>query len=277
MMRKNVFVMLSTLGISLSASAIYAAAPAKTTDNNTITVSIPDFKPGFEYTLGALWLKAGASNLNYVIYNKGLPLQSPTWTEEEIHPGFSPAFDLGVRYYLPNAKGSDVNLDWTHLSSTATSSVAADSTTYFLGPDYEIGPVGIPIRNADGKATFKYDVINLDVGQYLQFGHAVDLRFFGGLSTAFLRENVNANYAGNTVGLYAGPFNVNQDVISNFTGFGPRAGIHADINTCSGFGFLGEAAVSALFGSIYSKTSYVSSAQQLLVVYDQTTNYQNII
>lgn len=213
--------------------------------------------------------------MNYVIYNKGLPLQSPSWTERELHPSYTPAFELGLRYVFPNVD-ADATLDWTHLYSSTSSSTAADSTSYFLGPDYEIGPSGIPIRNATGNVKFRYDVVNLNVGQFMNFGQHVALRFFGGLSTGFLREEITANYTGNTTGTYAGPFSLNQDITSHFAGVGPRAGIHVDISTHTGFGFLGEAAASALIGSMAAKTSYTASAQQLLTVYGQTTNHQSI-
>jgi hypothetical protein len=279
MMKNNLLAFLA-VSIVLSPTTLYAAkaiTPADTSANTNQFVSVPNLKPGFEYNIAALWLQAGASNLNYVIYNKALPAQSPSWNEQELQPSFATAFALGIRYIFSNTKGTDVNLNWTHLDSTTSSSIAADNATYFLGPDYEIGPAGIPIRNATGKATFRYDVVNVDIGQFVQFGQFVDMRFFGGLSTGFLRENVSSTYSGNTGGTYAGPFNVNQQVTSNFTGVGPRAGIHADISTNSAFGFIGEAAASALIGSLYSKTSYTSSAQQLLVLFGQTSNYQTII
>jgi len=277
MLIRKLFRMLSVLSITLSCVTVYAADITTLNDINSPKLIIPDLKPGFGFTIAALWLKPGASNLNYVIYNKGLPLQSPSWTEQELHPSYSPAFELGLRYVFPNTSGADATLDWTHLYSNTSSSVAADGTSYFLGPDYEIGPSGIPIRNATGNVKFRYDVINLNIGQFISFGQHVDMRFFGGLSTGFLREEVVANYTGNTVGTYAGPFNLNQDVTSNFTGVGPRAGIHVDINTNMGLGFIGEAAASALIGSMSSKTSYITSAQQLLILYSQATNYQTII
>jgi hypothetical protein len=245
----------------------------------------PDLKPQsnatiasrFEYTLGAVFLKPGASNLNYVIYNNGLPLQSPSWTEKEIQPTYSAGFDLGVRYLLPTQLNQDVNLTWTHLSTRDSTSVTAGPGV-FLGPDYQIDPNAIPIRAAQGIAKFKYDVANLDVGQSIYFGDHLQIRFFGGLSTGFLREDVNAIYSGNViVGPYQGPFVLNQLVSSNYTGIGPRLGLFADYETDSGFGVSGEAAVSGLIGTQNTKTSYTASSQQLLSVYSQAQNSQYIV
>jgi hypothetical protein len=80
------------------------------------------------------------------------PVQSPTWYEQELRPKYSFAFELDGRYLF--SEGSDLSLDWAHLNSSTTSSVAALSSAYFLGPDYEIGPPASDIRNANGKVNF---------------------------------------------------------------------------------------------------------------------------
>lgn len=262
--------------LSLCSMVLIANHALAATDVNKINLDVPNLKPGYEFNIAALWLKPGASNLNYVIYNKALPAQSPGWTERELQPNFAPGFEIGLRYVFPNGAAEDINLNWTHLNTSKTSSTAADGVNFFLGPDYEIGPSGIPIRNASGKATFNYDVINLDIGQYINFAQRLNLHFFGGLSTGFLREEVVATYTGNTTGTYAGPFSMRQDVTSSFTGIGPRAGIDANYSGTSGFGVMGEAAVSALIGSMASKTRYTGSAQQLLVTFNQAVNEQAI-
>jgi hypothetical protein len=269
LLRKKLFV----LSLALSSATAYATASVATLTNHGL-VTIPALQPGFEFNLTALALKPAASNLNYVIYNKELPAQSPTWVEHEISPSYSLGFALGGRYIF--SEGNDINLNWTHLSTNDGASTTTPSDSYFLGPDYEIGPAGIPIDSANGNAQFKYDVVNLDVGQFVDFGSHVETRFFGGLSTGFLREQVTTTYSGNTVGLFPGPFSTMQEVISKFTGIGPRFGIAASYNTNSNFSFLGEAGASALIGSSYSKTAYTSSAQELLALYGQTINNQFI-
>lgn len=264
-------VVLIASAMFLSATSIYANVVTTTSS----IVSIPVFQPGFEFSVTALALKAGANNLNYVIYNKELPTQSPSWTEQEIKPSYEGAFALGARYIF--AEGEDVNLDWTHLTSNTSANIVAPSSSYFLGPDYEIGPDGLVIRKAKGNAEFKYDVVNLDVGQFVNFGPHVLMRFFAGLSNTYLREQVSSTYSGNVVtGPFQGPFSTNQKIYAKFTGLGPRVGINASYNTDVGIGFLGEAAVSALVGSTYTKTSFTSSAEELQILFDQNINNQFI-
>lgn len=257
----------------LSSPSIYAAIPVSNT--NSLVVTIPAFRPGFEFSIAALALKAGADNLNYVIFNQELPVQSPSWTEKEIKPSYDAAFGLDVRYIF--SEGEDVKLDWVHLNSSSSANVVAPNDQFFLGPDYEIGPDALDIRKAVGRAQFKYDVVNLDFGQFVNFGDHVQIRFFGGLSNVYLREQVSSTYSGNVLtGPFPGPFSTNQKVKSDFTGLGPRIGMNASYNTASGFGLLGEGAISALMGSLYTKTSFTSASAELEADFDQTINNQFI-
>lgn len=273
MLRKKSSLTLFAFALACGAPSVYAYTALPAQEN--LSVFLPRLQPGFEFNITALALKPGASNLNYVIYNKELPAQSPTWTEKELRPGYAAAFALGARYIFPAAR--DINLSWIHLNSTTTAAVATPSIDFFLGPDYEIGPAALNIRDAAGKAQFKYDVVNLDVGQWVNFGEQVAMRFFGGLSNTYLREQVDATYSGRTItGDFQGPFKTNQEVTSDFTGLGPRVGIAGNYNMANGFGFLGEAAISALIGSSYAKTTYTSSAQQLEALYHQNINHQFI-
>lgn len=257
---------LCTLGLALNAHA------AASFNRNLIT--IPMTKPGFDFSVAVLGLKPGASNLNYVIYNKELPAQSPSWSEKEIRPGYGPAFELDAGYRTCEAE--TVHLGWTHLNTSSSTTTQAPNDSFFLGPDYEIGPAGLTIRNSSGDAQFKYDVVNLDAGQFVTVGNHLLMRLFGGLSNAYLREQVTAQYSGTLSAPFPGPFRTNQEVTSNFTGIGPRFGITVNYDAGSHFGFMGEAAASALIGSMYTKTEYTSSSSVLTALFGQRFNDQFI-
>ncbi len=231
---------------------------------------------GVTFDVKAVWLRPGASNLNYVIYNKALPTQSPTWYEQEVDTSFTAGFTLGIGYQFRNMSDIDTHLDWTRLRTNDSASIAADGANYFLGPDYEIGPAGIPIRYATGNAQFDYDVINLVAGKTVHYGDQLSLRFFGGLGGAELNEQVRANYSGTRAGVFAGPFSMQQTVQSQFTGVGPRAGLEVNGSCSSGFGFVGQAGATALIGWMNSKTSFVGGGQELLTTFGQSINQQVI-
>jgi hypothetical protein len=242
---------------------------------NLTAITSPAAQPRFELSFDPILLKAGASNLNYAIYNKALPLQSPSWYEQELRPDYSFAFELEGRYIF--SQGTDVSLDWTHLNSSVSSSTAAASTQDFIGPDFEIGPDAGVIRSASGRAEFRYDVINLNSGQTTHFGKYVKVRLFGGLSDGLLREKVTTTFNGVTTPPFAGPFSMQQQIKSDFSGLGPRFGLDAMFTSDWGIGVFGEASASALIGSIYSKTSYLGNAAELLALFNQINNTQTIM
>jgi len=281
---KSSAILSSTLTVILTSSSVYAVAPAPVMTNNSFAVTFPQVQPGYTLTFAALALKPGATNLNYVIYNRaGAPAQTPIWNEQELRPEYSFAFNIGAGYDF--AGGGNVNIDWTHLNTSTKSSVSAPNADYFLGPDYEIGPDGLLIRNANGKVEFGYDVINLDFGQRMDFGQHVEMRFFAGLSNANLREQIISNYAGTVTPGNSSPsnpridlgyFNTEQTVIADFFGIGPRVGFDMAYNADNGFGVMGEGAISALIGSSIAKTQYTSNSQTYQDVYNNPTNYQTI-
>src|SRR5579862_5586425 len=98
MLNKNHVLKFSITLIALYSASGFATTPPIYKGEEQAYVTIPNLKPGFGFNIAALWLKPGASNLNYVIYNKELPAQSPTWNEHELKPSYTPAFELGLRY-----------------------------------------------------------------------------------------------------------------------------------------------------------------------------------
>lgn len=251
-MFKKQLLLLSSFIIGSSALTAYA--------NNAPMKGELDTGGGFEVSIAALWLQPAASNLNYVILNNELPTLSPRWVEQEVKPSLTPAFELGLRYIFPNSSNKDINLNWTHLSTDNSDTTNADNVKFFLGPDYEIGPAGIPIRHAKGKAEFNYDLINLNVGQWSDLARDVHVRLFGGVSAGLLHENVDATFSGTDLVDAGGDFKLHQEVVSRFNGIGPNIGVHVNYDGIYGFGLLGEASLSALIGDIHAKTSYAATS-----------------
>lgn len=272
--KKKLILLCAALGV-ISAHAQPQLPPTQPVDDPMFRVFVPNLQPGLEIHAAATWLRPGANNLNYVIYNQELPAQSPAWNERELRPRFAPGFEVGARFVFPCA-GEDVSLDWIHFNSNTSGTTNAPNEDFFLGPDYEIGPPGLVIRHARGHVRFQYDVINFSGGQFVDFGPRAEARFFGGVSAAFLREDIITNYSGNTPVPFPGPFNMKQDITANYTGIGPRVGINMAYKADYGFSFFGEAAVSALIGSSYSKANFTGSAAELLTVYGQRVNHQLI-
>jgi hypothetical protein len=259
-------------GLALAALSAHAMPIV---EDNTFKVFIPNSQPGFDFYAGAVWLRPAAGNLNYVIYNEELPAQSPAWNERELRPQYDPGFELGMRFVFP-CSGQDIDLNWTSLDSSTSATTNAPNADFFLGPDYEIGPPGLEIRHVHGHVRFQYDVFNVTAGQHVNFGPRVAMRFFGGASGAYLREDVISNFSGTRLTTFPGPWKLKQDITANFAGWGPRVGMKGSYLGDWGFTFFGEGAISALIGSTYSKANFTASSPELLTKFGQEINHQLI-
>jgi hypothetical protein len=280
MSKRNVLSILPVLGIALSCSIAYADTTTPS-DDNSLKITIPKFQSGFEFNMAAIALQPTASNLDYAIIAVPFPLPSPSWQQQEISPTYSAAFALGARYIASG--GKDADLVWTHLNTSSSSTATADGTDHMIGPSYEIGPDAGDNRTADGKVQFNYDTINLEMGHFVDVGNSFEMRFFTGISTGFLREDVDANFAGTytppapvnkRLGASAGPFTCDSTYSSSYTGVGPRLGMQAGYKMGS-FSFTAEGAASALIGVSHDTTDFASTSP-VLTEDHRSVNYQSI-
>jgi hypothetical protein len=264
---------LSILGVAFCAVASAAPAPVPAAQNN-LALTIPAFQPGFEVNFTTLWLKPNANNLDYAIKGTAVPLTSNNSQEQKLSPGYSFAFDFGARYLFQ--QGQDISFDWVHLDSKTNASATADSSPHFVGPAFDSGIDAGTLRNANSTVNFKYDVMHLDAGQFVDVGSRFQFRFFGGVNTGFLREEKLTTFNGvvPTSGPYTGPFPgafyVNYDYVSTFTGAGPRLGFGTTFNIQNGFGVIGEAAASILAGVAHTEMKAFTVSPFL-----QNNNYPN--
>jgi len=157
-------------------------------DNEIVAfnVCVPKTSAALETSASLLFLQPGSGNLMYGTLVNPFPFLSPHWGDQEVRPGFSPAFNVGMRYIFDS--GGDIQLDWTHLN-TYDSASAQVTTPYTLGqtsgspsiqalgPPFLIGPP-VPYASANAVAHFAYDAVNLEaellrcIGSHVQ----VDLR-----------------------------------------------------------------------------------------------------
>lgn len=207
----------------------------------------------FTVNAALLYLQPNSGSLEYGTLVSPLPLPSPNWANQSINPNLSPAFRIGLRYAFDDA--NDVQLNWTHLQATDSSSFTA-KPNQMVGPYYEIGPDSNAFKIANGTARFGYDAINLDAGHLWRAGCPFQVRFFGGLQVAQVHQNLSASFRSPS-GANANGFTTN----SMFTGVGPRLGMNASYKL-GDFQFLGEAAGSALIGQGISRMDYTATSPQ---------------
>lgn len=247
---------LATVGILLQATPFTGAHA----DGTLCQVSVPNLECGFEFNASALFLRPSNRDLDYAILTHPLPLLSPNWNVRAVRPINKIGFDVGVGYVIPNS-GNDLQLSWQNLDASKSASVRAiDGPTEFTGPLYQIGPNSVPVRESSGRAKFDYNVINLDAGQFVNFGNCTQARFFVGLNGAQLKQTLSANFKGIQA---PGLFSLTSKNISKYDGVGPRLGVKAKVEMCEGFGLMGQMAGSLLIGTMKPITKISGSSPDL--------------
>lgn len=218
-------------------------------ENEGLRVWVPESTLEVNATL--LYLQPGSGALQYGTLINPLPVPTPYWQNQAVRPGFSPAFNVGLKY--GSDWGGDIQLNWTHLNAGGGSAMAAVGGE-MVGPPYEIGPGSAVFTSATANANFNFDAINLDVGLQARFGPHIQVRPFAGLQGTSINQNLTATFLNATQSVshtYASK--------SEFGGVGPRMGMDVQY-TAGRFGLVGGIAGMALAGSMQSRIDWATSS-----------------
>ncbi len=225
------------------------AREAEAATNAPTLVAAPSYNslPRFETSASLLFLKPSSGSLEYGTLVYPFPAPAPHWENQAISPKYSPAFDVGLRYLVPET-GNDLKTSWTHLDTTDTAAFAGDAITNFAGPSYLIGPGASNYNLANGSVSFRYDAVNLEAGHTWHSGRPFQVRMFGGLQYGNIRQVLSSTFAD------SGSTDSHSNVMkSKFAGVGPRFGVNAQYNRRN-LQFVGDMAAVALIGT--ARTRY---------------------
>ncbi len=201
----------------------------------------------FEVSGSLLYLQPGSGDLEYATLVSPLPLPTPNWSNQALKPDFSPAFSFGFRYMPTEA--NDIRVNWTHLNTSANASVVG-TPTQMVGPPFEIGPTASVYQMAQGHVSFGYDSVNLDAGHTFCAGCLFQLRVFGGVEFARVKQDLTGAFE-SLDGVTSGS-NITESL---FTGAGPRLGLKGQY-AIGNFEFIGEAAGAGLVGVSQSRINF---------------------
>ena len=208
-----------------------------------------------EATAALLYLQPIAGNLEYGTRVNPLPAPSPHWVNQAVDVGLSPAFDVGLRYIVPE-NHNDIRATWTHLNASGRDSFVGNPLE-FAGPPFIIGPDANLWNEGEGYVAFEFDQVNLEVGHRLADGSNVQMRVFGGLQYARISEELTGRFSS-----YDQTYSAANTNSSLFNGVGPRLGLEADI-VKGRFDFLGQIAGAALVGRQENRLDFAAVSPDL--------------
>ena len=222
--------------LAFGSSAVFAGTMGPVCAPGNVTV--PCEHSAWAFGAKALYLQPSYSNFGYDGAVEVEGAASPDDKFHSIDPRWGWGFMIEGAYSFNT--GNDLNLNWYHWNRTTNSTLPVEG---FHVPEGEFEGIG--------KTSFKprWDAVNLEFGQHVDFGVGRFVRFHGGVQYA--RINTEAKIAasgdldpGNLVldGVGAG------ELTMTYNGFGPRFGADMVYGFGNGLGIYAKAAGALLVG-----------------------------
>lgn len=186
-------------------------------------VTVPCPSTAWDFGIQALYLKPSYSaNTAFV----GFILNGNRQIRNEFKSDWNWGFKLEGSYHFNT--GNDVNINWYHYSEKTTQSFILYSQTYRTNIAYTTS------------AKPKWDAVNFEFGQHVDFGEFKDIRFHGGFQYLQLTHDID--------NLYGPTGTVYQNQLE-FKGFGPRVGMDMTYNFNNSFSIYANGATALLVGN----------------------------
>jgi hypothetical protein len=201
--------------LALGSSAVFAGTMGPVCAPGNVT--IPCERTAWDFGAYALYLKPTFSNdFGYVnaVATTGVGTRLQT-----LDPKWGWGFKLEGSYHFNT--GNDLNLNWYHMNKSTFGSFNPGGT--YLG-NFSVDP--------------KWDQVDLELGQHVDFSDMKSMRLHGGVEYARLNRSVVVNHSyGETIDS------------ATYNGFGPRFGGDLNYEIGNGFSIYGNGAASLLIGT----------------------------
>jgi Legionella pneumophila major outer membrane protein precursor len=220
------------LALSSSLSFAGTMGPVCTPGN----VTVPCEQSAWDLGVQALYLKPSYdADAGYAgFYTNGTHRQ---WNEIDTDWGWG--FKVEGSYHFNT--GNDVNLNWYHFDDTTH---AVHNINTFVQP-----------YNINLRTKARWDAVNLEMAQHVDFGDYTNVRFHGGLQYARIRNDAYTNLPASNL-LLGVPFPVATLVPqayfatnAKFDGIGPRVGADTSYDMKNGFSLYANTALALLVGT----------------------------
>jgi len=216
--------------LALGSSAVFAGTMGPVCTPGAVTV--PCESTAWDFGVQALYLKPVTQGyVGYTRTSTGDYYNNP-------RPEWGWGFKLEGSYHF--STGNDLNLNWYHFSKTTTNSYNVFIPAGTLVPGVTAG-----LNNALRlRVEPKWDAVNLEFGQHVDFGDFKNIRFHGGVQYARIEHEMAAAF--NPLVSTAFPIAAGE---VKYNGFGPRIGADMSYDLGNGFAVYGNGATALLIGT----------------------------
>lgn len=212
--------------LAFASSTVFAGAmgPVCTPGN----VTVPCEKTAWNVGGQALYLQTTTNN-GFSYY----PSLNNSSVFEDLSGQWNWGFQIEGSYHFNT--GNDVTVNWYHLD-TDSHRLAINATAF--------GATSVFV-----KEKVRWDAVNGELGQFVDFSANKKMRFHGGFQYARIKPTVNV--AATIPALAALGLTANQvfPLSTEYNGFGPRTGLDMNYGFGNGFGIYAKGAAAVLVGT----------------------------
>ena len=211
--------------LALGSSAVFAGTMGPVCTPGSVTV--PCERNAWNFGAQALYLQTTGTDF------VGVTSTGTTDTFNNFDHNWGWGFKIEGSYHF--STGSDIDVNWYHYNKTTTNN-------YVAVPVVGIGAVPFALSVEP-----KWDAVNFEVGQHVDFGEQSNIRFHGGAQYARIQRDFS---------LYlTAPATFVANGQQKYNGFGPRVGMDMSYDLGNGLAIYGNGATALLVGdSKFSNT-----------------------
>ncbi|MCC5014351.1 MULTISPECIES: Lpg1974 family pore-forming outer membrane protein [Legionella] len=211
--------------LALGSSAVFAGTmgPVCTPGN----VTVPCERTAWDFGAYALYLEpVYDADFGYRRLNPSV-VDGVSTRFGDLDPDWGWGFKIEGSYHF--STGNDLNVNWYHWEHETTHTYAGAFS--FGGANF--GPFSVYNRFEP-----KWDAVNIEFGQHVDFGEFKNIRFHGGFQYA----RIETDYRDAVTGVFLNSTN------HRYNGFGPRVGMDMSYDLGNGFAIYGNGATAILVG-----------------------------
>jgi hypothetical protein len=225
--------------LALGSSAVFAGTmgPVCTPGN----VTVPCESTAWDFGVQALYLQPTTSGsfIEQILISGADASNDAAVAVVERNNNFNRKWGWGFKlegsYHF--STGNDLNLNWYHLDKS-THYYTPSTVTFTAGGNGILFNNGVSTTFNQFNVKTKWDAVNLEFGQHVDFGEFKKIRFHGGVQYARLEHDYTTSLNG-----------VNAFGFTNkYTGFGPRLGADMAYHFGNGIAMYGNGATAILIG-----------------------------
>lgn len=224
--------------LALGSSAVFAGTMGPVC--SSVNVTVPCESTAWDFGAEALYLQPvlTGGDYNYVGYNSA-------GRYIDYNNKWAWGFKLEGSYHYNT--GNDANLNWYHLGKSSTRNFTTDYTLFGLAPVVAAG---------SASTDPKWDAVNIEFGQHVDFGENKHIRFHGGAEYVRL---ANSSTIATTGTVSTVPYSATFVRKPTFNGFGPRLGADMGYDWGNGLGVYANGAGAVLVGSSKLSSSFTDT------------------